>query len=106
MIRVAKSVGGLVLLLVGVSGAGAIGCSSAEDNPGGAQTESVGSIGLELQLAPGLSLNQVGYVILGPNGFTKSGSLELSNSNTLSAVISGLPAGTGFSITFSGGGTA
>jgi len=102
MIRVAKSVAGLVVLLVGVSGAGAIGCSSTEGSPGGAESESVGSIGLALQVAPGLNLNQVGYVILGPSGFTKSGTLELSNSTTLSAVISGLPAGMGFSITFSG----
>ena len=61
------------------------------------------SIGLELQLASGLTLDQASYTITGPGGFSLSGQIDISNSQTLSAVISGLPAGTGYSITLSGG---
>ncbi len=60
------------------------------------------SIGLELQLASGLTLDQASYTITGTGGFSLSGDIDISNSQTLSAVISGLPAGTGYTITLSG----
>jgi acid phosphatase len=62
----------------------------------------VGSIGLALQVAPGTTLSSVSYDITGPQGFTKSGPIDVSNSSTLSATIGGLPAGTGYSISLTG----
>jgi hypothetical protein len=39
------------------------------------------------------------YAITGPNGFTTNGTINVSQSNTLTATIGGLPAGMGFQIT-------
>jgi acid phosphatase len=69
---------------------------------GSASTESVGSIGVALTLTGGATLNSVSYQIMGPNSFSKNGSIDLSHSSTLAAVISGLPAGNGFSISLTG----
>ncbi len=64
--------------------------------------DSSGSVGIALQLGGGLTLNTVTYQIAGPAGFTKSGSIDVSNSGSISAVISPLPAGLGYSITLTG----
>ncbi|MEI9942543.1 MAG: hypothetical protein WDO69_35460 [Pseudomonadota bacterium] len=82
-----------------------IGCSSTSGNGADSaetDSENSGSIGLALQVESGLTLNQIDYAIIGPLGFSKSGSIDVSNSSTISAVISSLPAGTGYSITLSG----
>ncbi len=85
-------------LLVG-SAAGLAACASADIDSGSAQGEAaVGEVGLNLNVG-GVTLNSVNYVISGPSGFSKTGTLELGKSTTLSATIGGLPAGTGYSIT-------
>ena len=60
--------------------------------------ESAGTINLALQLAGGQTINTATYTIVGPNGFTKTGSIDLSAATQLSATIGGLPAGSGYSI--------
>ncbi len=62
-------------------------------------SESTGTVGLALQLAGGQTINSATYTIVGPNGFSKTGALDLSAATKLSATIGGLPAGTGYSIT-------
>jgi hypothetical protein len=80
-----------------------VGCQDNEDRVGSpASNEPVGAIGLELQAAPGFVLNTVSYTITGPAGFTKTGTIDVSNSTKITALISSLPAGKGFSITLSG----
>ena len=69
------------------------------DRAGEAQS---GDIGLALQLSNGATLSSVSYAITGPNGFTKSGPIDVSHSSTISANIGGIPAGSGFSITLTG----
>src|SRR5262245_31051352 len=81
-------------------GCGSQGPAAGETNDTGA--ESVGSVALSLVLANGASLDSVGYTITGPGGFTKTGSIDVSQSSTVSATISDLPAGSGYSITLSG----
>jgi arylsulfatase A-like enzyme len=72
------------------------GCSSDESrNPG---AEEVGSIGLKVVAAPGITLNSVAYTISG-NGFDKTGKIDTSGSETISGTIGGIPAGTGYTIT-------
>ncbi len=61
-----------------------------------------GSIGLSLQLAPGTSLNSVSYAVTGPGGFSRVGTLDISQSTTVTGIIGGLPVGNGFSITLTG----
>src|SRR5262249_11382986 len=58
--------------------------------------------GVALQLAAGEVLDSVGYNITGPGGFTRSGSLPLAHSATVSGTISGIPAGAGYTITLTG----
>jgi hypothetical protein len=70
---------------------GTVGCTSH-------QSDTEGSVGIALQLAPGISLNSVSYAISGPAGFARSGSIDVSHSGTVSATLGGLPAGTGFTI--------
>jgi hypothetical protein len=60
-----------------------------------------GELGLALQLQPGITINTVTYSITGPGTFTKTGSIDVSNSTTISTVIGAIPAGTGGSITLS-----
>jgi hypothetical protein len=84
-----------------------LGCSSGD----GASTptlegrQSTGTLSLALQLANGTTINTASYSITGPNGFTKTGTIDVSMSSTLTAIISGLPAGTGFQISVSANAT-
>lgn len=74
-------------------------CSKPGPGPGPAAREGVGAVGLSLVVAPGTTIAIASYQITGPLGFTRSGSIDVSHSATISARISGLPAGTGYSIT-------
>jgi hypothetical protein len=80
----------------------ATGCSGS-GSPGSDPSDvaNAGSIQVALQLANGTTVNSASYTITGPGGFAKSGSVDVSNSGSISAVIGGLPAGTGYSITLS-----
>jgi hypothetical protein len=60
-----------------------------------------GSIGLALAVG-GHTLTSVAYTITGPAGYTTSGSIDVSNSTQISALIGGIPAGKGYSIALSG----
>jgi arylsulfatase A-like enzyme len=83
------------LMALGVS-ASLHGCASEPLGNGG--VEDTGSLGLNLQAAPGVTLNAVTYSITG-NGFTKSGTIDVSGSSTISGTIGGIPAGSGYTIT-------
>jgi hypothetical protein len=59
-----------------------------------------GSIGVELQIAPGVTINTVNWSISNTgSGFMQSGSVNEQFSNTILFQVGGLPAGDGFSIT-------
>ena len=95
----------LTMLAVGFLGlTSVVGCGSqgdATNAPSGAMQESTGSVGLALQLASGSTINSASYTIIGPNGFSKTGTIDVSAATKLSASIGGLPAGTGYAITLS-----
>ena len=44
-----------------------------------------------LQLANGASIQSASYTIIGPNSFTKTGTIDLSAASKLSATIAGIP---------------
>ena len=73
-------------------------CSSQQDIPG--STES-GSLGLKLD-ASGAILDAVTYTMTGPGGFTKTDSIDVRNSQTISITLGGIPAGAGYSLTLTG----
>ena len=82
---------------------GVVGCSSdgttSTPNPSNGASESQsGELGLALQVGTGLTINSANYTIVGPNSFSKTGTLDLSAATSFSAIIGGLPAGSGYSI--------
>jgi len=82
-------------LALGMSAA-FMGCASEPLGNGG--EEQSGSLGLNLDVAPGVTVNAVTYSISG-NGFSKSGTIDVSGSSTISGTIGGIPAGKGYTIT-------
>jgi len=86
-------------LLGGLSAAWIGGCSTDSTEEAAGAT---GSIGLNLDISIGFTLTDVSYTITGPNGFSRTGSINVASSSTLSAVIGGLPFGTGYQLSLRG----
>src|SRR5437763_17195674 len=91
----------MTALALGFSGwASLAGCSGSRS--AGAPTEAAqatgGSLSLALQLAGGGTVNSASYSITGPGGFSRTGTINVSASQTLTAVIAGLPVGLGYQI--------
>jgi hypothetical protein len=81
---------GMAALVIAAS---MIGCT------GDAADDTTGSIGMELQIAPGVTISTVNWKIINVNtGFTKSASVNVRSSNTLQFLAGGIPAGTGYTI--------
>jgi len=89
----------LSLVLAGAAAAVA-GCTSTPPSSGTSTTSAgnAGSIGLVLSLAPTETLASASYTISNPDLFSASGTIDVSHSSTLSAVIGGIPAATGYTI--------
>lgn len=85
---------GLAFLLA-ATGTTLAGCADHTSSLG--DPAETGSVGLSL-FADGVSLTSINYTITGPNAFSKAGTINVAASPILSAVIGGLPVGTGFSI--------
>jgi hypothetical protein len=78
------------------------GCDGSSNvGGGGSAVSGTGSVRLALLLGNGSKVSSASYSISGPGGFTQSGSLDVSNSSTISGVIGGLPAGSGYTISIS-----
>ena len=94
MLRWFARLAGLVLSLVGVALLlAAAGC--ADQAGGAARAPELGRVEIALQLGPGVTASGATYEIM-RGDFRKAGTLDLSRSATLSAIIDGLPAGTGY----------
>ncbi len=76
------------------------GCASAPLDGDNASEEQVGSIGVNLEVAPGVTLNTVTYSITG-NGFSKTGTIDVSGAPKINGTIGGIPAGKGYTLTLS-----
>jgi hypothetical protein len=74
-------------------------------SPAGHRADELGEVAVALTGAGGVTINTVGYSIMGPSSFSKSGSIDVSVSSTISAAIGGLPAGDGYMITLSASST-
>ncbi len=70
----------------------------SDGTPAGTGASQDGSIDLALT-THGIALGSVSYVITGPSGFSKTGTVDVSRSSTISTTIGALPPGTGYSIT-------
>lgn len=62
--------------------------------------DGMGSVGVDLDVGSAVRLDAVAYGISG-NGFSKSGLIDVSSSATISALIGGIPAGSGYTIVLS-----
>ncbi|HVW24739.1 MAG TPA: hypothetical protein VHC69_05185 [Polyangiaceae bacterium] len=98
----------LTFLATGASGAvtgcygdGASAPSTSAETTAKAEKASTGSLAVDLVVVGGVGVDSVSYTITGPGSFTKTGSIDASASQTLSAQIGGLPAATGYSIALS-----
>ena len=100
-----KRIGTTSLVLAALVSSGYFGltaCSVDTRSLGGeADSENVGEVGLKLTLPSGSQLNSVSYTITGPNAFSKTASVDITNSSTLSFQLS-LPAGGPYSVTLTG----
>jgi hypothetical protein len=66
------------------------------------EEEHVGSIALSLNVG-GKQLDSMSYAIVG-DGFSKSGSLDVSHSSKVSGIVGGIPFGNDYSLTLTGKG--
>ncbi len=76
----------------------AAGCSDGGATPPVAAGEHVGEGSLELQLSPNAQLTSATYTITGPASFSKTGSIDVTQSSKISGTIGGIPAGTGYTV--------
>jgi PKD domain-containing protein len=84
---------------VSLSQNGSATSNAAANHPPSGDT---GTVGVALQVAPGITINSVTYTLAGPSGFTQSGTIDVTMSPTVSALLGGIPAGSGYAITLSG----
>jgi hypothetical protein len=93
-----------VFLIVTVLAGGllATGCTSGSVNSPEAQQG--GSVQIALQVG-GATVNTVSYMITGPASFSQNGTIDVSNSSTLSAILGPFAAGGPYTITMSGSST-
>jgi hypothetical protein len=88
------------VVMLGIMGAAAAcGSSGTESEPDtAASSETVGSLGLQLQTASGATLSSFKYVITGPGGFSRTDGVNIAGSRNLTALIGDLPVGSGFTV--------
>jgi hypothetical protein len=93
---------------VGCSSPGATSSGQAPTTiaaPGTPSANATGTVGMTLTLPGGELINTVSWTVTGPSGAStvvQSGSVNLQNSLSVSFVITGLPAASGYSIALSG----
>ena len=99
-----RSIGKMSMLALAFCGYTSLaGCNAVPGGAGSSITSqgATGSMSFALVVGPGINLPSATYTITGPNAFSRMGTINLSSSTTLSALISGLPAGMGYLITIS-----
>jgi hypothetical protein len=100
MIRSAAKRAMLLAAAALIASAAVASCSKSKDN--GVAAENTGAVDLALTLAPGIIVNSVSYEITGGGITPITGSVNVSDPGaTISLLISGIPAGTGYLIKLS-----
>jgi len=84
------------ILFFAVTAAALAACSQP---PPPAGDDDTGTIGFALQVAPGITINTISWNISNAaTTFTRSGTVNVQNSNTIRFQVGGLPAGAGYTI--------
>src|SRR4051794_29515138 len=84
------ALGGVAIGLVSV-----LACSGESDRAMGAD----GTAGVELQIAPGVTVNTVSWSIKNGTAYSQSGTATVQFSNTISFQVGGIPTGSGYVLT-------
>jgi len=85
----------IAILFVAVMSAVPAGCFQ----PPPSADDDVGTIGLSLQVAPGVTISTISWNITNTAvGFSRSGTVSVQNSNAIRFQVGGLPAGAGYTI--------
>src|SRR4051812_38589321 len=85
---------GLMTIAVVAALAMTIGCAGDVTDP-----EGTGSVGMELQIAPGVTVNTVNWSIKNAaTGFSRSASINVRFSNTVSFLAGAIPQGAGYTL--------
>lgn len=93
-----------LLVLLGVCPLALVACGASAGENGERGTNSdLGSVQVALQLSSGLELDSLTYDLTGPS--TRTGTIDLTNSTTVSVLLGGVPVGTGYTLTLSGAAT-
>ncbi|HZJ66395.1 MAG TPA: hypothetical protein VFD36_22970 [Kofleriaceae bacterium] len=88
----------MTMLALGVCSVGSfVGCT--DDGAALESDDSTGEVGIALTLPGGTTIQSASFSITGPMGFSRTGTINVSASTRLTALISGIPAGTGYQIT-------
>lgn len=94
----------IVRVAAGVALVSLVACSDGpapthSTGAGNVQTDGYGSLNFELLLPDGTSISSVGYTVSGgPSNVDRSGTIDVSNSTTLSFRIGNLPVGDGYTM--------
>src|SRR5688572_28074086 len=96
-----RKLGKMTMLALAFSGYTSVtGCSGRDKHQTPVTSpDAAGSITLSLALADGRTISTASYSISGPNGFARTGTIDVSKSTKLTATIGGIPAGMGYRVT-------
>ena len=64
--------------------------------PPASSTADSGNVEANLKVSSPTALNTASYAISGPNMFARSGTIDVSHSQTISVTVGGIPAGSGY----------
>ncbi len=90
------------LLAGGLSAGGWIAGCSTDPVVSGPPSQNFGSVDIGLVVGVNVTLNTVTYTITGPAGYSRTGTIDVTNSSAINAIISGIPFGTGYQISLKG----
>jgi hypothetical protein len=90
----------VALVSAGATTLAGCGVNGSDGSMGDKPTGDIGSVALALKLATGVSLDTISYSVTGPT--TRTGTIDVSSSSTVSALISPLLAGSGYAVSLTG----
>ncbi|HEX3762123.1 MAG TPA: PKD domain-containing protein [Kofleriaceae bacterium] len=89
----------MTLLALGICSVGSLtACGDNAANRPIGTPDSTGQVGISLRVPDGTTIQSATYTITGPLGFSRTGTIQASSSTMLSALIEGIPAGTGYQV--------
>lgn len=79
-----------------------VGCGPDSMTENQSSAEAQGRVGFALQISSGVTLASAGYSVSGPGGFTATGMVNVGQGTDVPVVLTGVPNGSGYSLTVSG----